>query len=420
MTALPPGWVMRPLSTLVSEVRMAVTPAPGTKYELWSVPSFADRRPERIDGSAIGSAKRRVQPGDVLLCKINPRINRVWLVGETPSEHEPIASPEWMILRTPRRNAALHSEYLRHYLSSPIFRDWIASAVSGVTGSHTRAKAGPILQQVVPVPPLNEQRRIVDILEDHLSRLDAGLASLRNVSARITSLRESWLSEQLGDPPKMQLYRLGDCLADCRGGWSRSQKHLVAASKGVPYLKMNNISRSGALILDDVVHVEADADALCRYGIRAGDLLFNSKNSGDLVGKTAVATEAMQGWTFNENIMRLRFDQRFNPAFVGLWFLAPIMRQSIMRAASASTNVAAVYKHHLVEMPLWLPELATQHRLVGLFDDVAAGAVRLRSQISLAASRSAGLRRSLLVAAFSGRLTGGSIDMEMVEEMAGV
>jgi len=267
---------------------------------------------------------------------------------------------------------------------------------------------------------LAEQRRIVDMLEDYLSRLDAGDASLETSTRRIRMLREAWLSRQLGDPPANEVRRLSECLIDARGGWSRSQRHLVPANEGVPYLKMNNITRSGSLILDPVAHVAADADAIRRYEIRLGDVLFNSKNSGDLIGKTAVATENIVGWTFNENIMRLRFDERLHPAFVGLWFLSPTMRQHIMRAASASTNVAAVYKHHLVDMPIWIPSPALQRSLMDRFQDLAEGSGHIRSEITAVMKRSAILRRSLLAAAFSGRLTGRSTDIAAVEEMVGV
>jgi type I restriction enzyme, S subunit len=194
----------------------------------------------------------------------------------------------------------------------------------------------------------------------------------------------------------------------------------VAADDGVPYLKMNNISRSGELVLDEVVHVRADAEDLRRYAIEPGDVLFNSKNSGDLIGKTAVATDAVLGWTFNENIMRLRFDKRVQPRFAGVWFLAPIMRRQIRRAASASTNVAAVYKNQLVTMPMWVPSGATQSQLVADHTSLADASTYIQRELVAAHRRSETLRRSLLAAAFAGRLTGRTTDIEIVEEMASV
>ena len=189
MIELPPTWARIPLGELGFEVRDPISPKSGEMYQLWSVPSFATRRPEVVDGSQIGSAKLVVQPYDILICKINPRINRVWQISEKVSGLQQIASPEWLILRVPASVADWLGPYLLHYLSSPHFRDWISAATSGSTGSHTRAKSHAILEQLIPVPPQREQQRIVATLEDHLSRVDAGSVYLNQASQYESQLR---------------------------------------------------------------------------------------------------------------------------------------------------------------------------------------------------------------------------------------
>lgn len=161
--ALPPGWAWACLGDLGTEVRGQISPSPGTAYDLYSVPAFPTGQPEHVDGESIRSGKRPVEEHDVLLCKINPRINRVWTVGPSHGLSQ-IASTEYLVLRPHEPRTAA---YLRYYLSSPRFRDWIRLAVEGATGSHTRAKSGPILEQSVPVPPLAEQERIVAVIEEH-------------------------------------------------------------------------------------------------------------------------------------------------------------------------------------------------------------------------------------------------------------
>ena len=173
-TDLPPGWAWARLGDLGVEIRGQHTPEPGVTYDLYSVPTFPTGRPERIDGSQVKSGKRPVQPGDVLLCKINPRINRVWIVGEAEGFQQ-IASIEYLVLRPHEPRMA---RFVQQYLSSPKFRDWIRLSVEGATGSHTRAKSGPILEQAIPIAPLAEQERIVAAIEEHFSCVDAVEASL--------------------------------------------------------------------------------------------------------------------------------------------------------------------------------------------------------------------------------------------------
>jgi type I restriction enzyme S subunit len=75
---LPPGWAEMALADLHVQSR-TVDPrrTPDQEFTLYSVPSFELRAPEVVPGAVIGSTKLIVEAGTVLLCKINPRINRV-------------------------------------------------------------------------------------------------------------------------------------------------------------------------------------------------------------------------------------------------------------------------------------------------------------------------------------------------------
>ena len=73
---------IKSVSEINEYVRTSVNPlaTPDQLFELYSVPSFDSDYPEIVSGAEIGSAKVTVEEGDVLICKINPRINRVWVV----------------------------------------------------------------------------------------------------------------------------------------------------------------------------------------------------------------------------------------------------------------------------------------------------------------------------------------------------
>ena len=188
--SLPPSWEWARLGDIGIEVRGYVSPAPGTTRPLQRA-CVPDGEPERVDGESIKSGKRLVEEHDVFLCKINPRINRVWTVGPDRSRPQ-VASTEYLVMRLHEPQMV---EYLSHYLSGPAFREWIKLAVEGATGSHTRAKSGPILEQMVPVPPMVEQRRIVAAIEEHFSRLDATESRLERGLRSVAAFRTSLLTD---------------------------------------------------------------------------------------------------------------------------------------------------------------------------------------------------------------------------------
>ena len=146
---------------------------PDKTFELYSVPIFPTRKPEIIKGEEIRSNKQAVETGDVLLCKINPRINRVWKVSNF-TDNENIASTEWIVVR----QREITTEYLRYSLMAPYFRNLLQSNVSGVGGSLTRAKPREVRNYVLPIPPLSEQSRIA-------AKIAQLFALLRKVEASI-------------------------------------------------------------------------------------------------------------------------------------------------------------------------------------------------------------------------------------------
>lgn len=178
MSTLPAGWAIASLSDLGMGRTDTIDPktSADTEFELWSVPSFPSGRPEIVKGREIGASKQRVQSGDVLLCKINPRINRVWVVGER-GDHDQIASTEWIVFRTD----AIDPGYLAYSFREKRFRSALTANVSGVGGSLTRARPVDVARLSVPVAPLNEQRRIV-------AKLDALFERSRNIRDKLDRL----------------------------------------------------------------------------------------------------------------------------------------------------------------------------------------------------------------------------------------
>jgi len=167
---VPDNWVWTTVGILNDYAGNSVDPAktPDEVFELYSVPSSADNYPEVLLGIEIGSTKQRVKKGDVLLCKINPRINRVWKVCQH-TEHSLLASSEWIVAR----NGTTNCNYLMWCFKSEYFREYMLSNVSGVGGSLMRAQPKYVQTYPVPLPPLAEQQRIVDRIERLLSKLDA-------------------------------------------------------------------------------------------------------------------------------------------------------------------------------------------------------------------------------------------------------
>jgi len=190
---LPPGWAWASLSEFIGRKTVSVQPDihPNKSFVLYSVPAFETRSPEVLNGSAIGSNKIAVHEGTVLLCKINPRINRAWTVAKhRPSDGQVIASTEWI---TFPKNLSVEPNYLRHFLSMESVRRFLAANVSGVGGSLMRARASTMASITLPLASVAEQRRIVLKIDELFGEIDAGEQELEKTREGLDAYRRSLL-----------------------------------------------------------------------------------------------------------------------------------------------------------------------------------------------------------------------------------
>jgi len=211
------------------------------------------------------------------------------------------------------------------------------------------------------------------------------------------------------DPPSLpkgwSRSRLGELVADGLIGLVIPMAQQSKNAEGVPYVKMNNITSDGHLDLKDMAHVSINDEELKRYQLRKGDILFNTRNSYELVGKTAIVGDDQTLGVFNNNIMRIRIVDYVNPSFISYQMNSPSFREYITREKKATTNICALYARDLMSSPIMLSPVSEQLRIVvkleELFSKLDAGVKSLetvKAQLKL-------YRQSVLKSAFEGKLT---------------
>ena len=173
---IPDNWAWVRIDEINKFKSKSVNPQnyPTNQFELYSVPSFETGDPEFPYGKDVASSKVEVGEGDVLLCKINTHLNRVWIVRRRKEQLKSLASSEWIVIRTD----GIMPEYLALTMQSPYFRELMKSNVSGVGGSLMRAQPTFVKQYMIPIPPYNEQIRIVDKIQETFKTLGSIAESL--------------------------------------------------------------------------------------------------------------------------------------------------------------------------------------------------------------------------------------------------
>lgn len=177
--------------TTLAEFRKNSTPTidpeefPDEKFELYSMQGFDESSPEIVEGSEVGSRKKSLDGGIVLLSRINPRINRVWIVEEQ-NDYRQIGSTEWVLFET---TSQINKSYLKYFLQNPEFRNYLQMNTSGVGSSLMRVNRESIDKYPIPLPPLEEQKKIVSKIEELLSKIESGVKELETTKQKLSQYR---------------------------------------------------------------------------------------------------------------------------------------------------------------------------------------------------------------------------------------
>lgn len=287
--------------------------------------------------------------------------------------------------------------YLAHFLNQFDYR--------GYANGTTRLKLTQGAMRRIPVliPSLDEQRRIVAILEGHFSCLDRALLSLVNAGTRLAALRSASANLCLQRTAKNhEMSTIGDRAILVQYGTSEKTRPWQS-DDDIPVLRMGNLQR-GNIDWTRLKYLSAETGAVPGLRLRRGDLLFNRTNSAELVGKSAVV-DADRPASFASYLIRVRFDDTVLPEWANLLINSGEGRRHIKSVMTQQVGQANVNGTKLKAFPLLVPSVAEQRRLLADDQEVALAENAIRVRIETASKRASALRLSLLAAAFSGRLT---------------
>ena len=368
-------WPVKTLGEVCDFVSGSVMPKPGVKYQVFSVPSFDNGNPELLDGSEIKSSKRPVKTGDVLLCKINPRINRVWRV-DRESKIQQIASTEWIALRC-RENVL--DTFLQYVLQAPSARTAMIESVTGATGSHTRAKFEIVEELEFSVPPLEEQKRIVALLDDAATHITELTTCYEQARTHVNNLFTSTLRNAMEGNPDWQMKTLGEVCEVARGtSITRKQTKegsipVVAGGIDVAYFHSVHNRPAGTITVSSS---GANAGFVNRWDVP----IFASDCS------TVVAKEG--GLVLGEYAFRfLQFKQGFI--------------NDELRRGSAQPHV---YAKDIAAIEITVPPFEEQKRIVARLDSMKAKTSEMVAAYDAKLTVAKNLRQSILESAFAGDL----------------
>ena len=423
MSDVPPGWTVEALgdvAVIQGGIQKQPKRAPSiNKHPFLRVANVTSAGLDLSDVHSVelfdGELSRyRLARGDLLVVEGNGSPSQIGRAAVWNGAIDSCVHQNHLIRVRP--GPAILPEYLGLVWNGPRTRQLLTDLSSSSSGLHTLSVA-KLKRVTIPVPPLSEQRRIVELLEDHLSRLDAAdtyvSASAGRAGALTRSILESivpmdqhdgWRMTTVGQAGRLQLGRAR------HPDWHNGPEMR-------PYLRVANIFED-RIVTDDVMTMDFSG-VFDKYRLHPGDILLNEGQSPHLLGRPAIYRGQPAEVAFTNSLIRFQASAEVLPEWALLVFRRHMHSGRFKRESRITTNIAHLSMSRLRDVEFPVPPLEEQDRRVKWAGEALQGLVRLRENAAQARKRSLGLRRAVLEAAFSGRLTGRAGDLERVQELAG-
>ena len=346
-----------------------------------------------LDPQTDKSTTFEFEPGHVLYGRLRPYLNKVLLpefVGHCSSEIFPL-------LPLPQ----LDRGFLFHWLTSQRTVDAINATCTGAR--MPRANISELMTFPIPLPPLDEQKRIVAVLDEAcegLSRAranaEANLADARELFKRELEVEFAYLAEAY---PRRTV---GD-IAVIKGGKRLPKgEKLIQSRTPFPYISIKDFNDAGSIDISSVDYLTPKTrEAIKNYIIRAEDLYISIAGT---IGKTGIIPAELDGANLTENAARMVFKAGIRNDYVFFFTLTDDFQiQAGLNTRTAAQPKLALERLKTISLPVADPE--TQATMVERFRSIREQSTLAQDNFLNKVEAIDTLRQSILQKAFSGELT---------------
>lgn len=295
--------------------------------------------------------------------------------------------------------------FLMHYLNMVDYKDY----VKGTT--RLKLTQGSMQLMPFPLPPLSEQQRIVERIEELFAKLDEAKERLQEVAdsfavrkaaillkAFTGELTKQWRRENGVSDESWVEKTIGEICSSLKYGTSKKSSD----DGKVVVLRMGNL-QNGEIDWSNLAYT-SDEEDIKKYLLKSGDVLFNRTNSPELVGKTSIYRGEMPA-IYAGYLIKLDYEKNIVVGdYLNYYLNSSKAKEYYMQVKTDGVSQSNINAKKIGGFEIPLPTLPEQHEIVRLIDDLLARERSAQQATEQALASIDLMKKSILARAFRGEL----------------
>lgn len=295
-----------------------------------------------------------------------------------------------------RPNESLVLKYLLYF-----FKYYELQLSTKGTGTTFKSITQAVIKDIdVPVPPLEEQQRIVTRIEEMFSELDNAVATLKETKQKLAVYRQAVLKEAFEGIDNASECKLGSLMKVVRNGYGKKPTD----SGEYRLLRISSV-RSTKLDLEDYRCNDLPFDSIDL--IHENDLLFTRYNgSKEYVGVCAVVPKLNFEYAYPDKLIKFtpNLSDAYHSKYIQYFVSQGYARDYIRSKIKTTSGQNGISSTDLKNLTITIPNLIEQERIVKNIEVNLSSCDNIEKTIDTALQQSEALRQSILKKAFEGGL----------------
>lgn len=349
----------------------------------------------------VKSTKNAFQEGQILYGRLRPYLNK-----HDIASFSGVCSTDILVFEA---SVLVANVLVDKFFNLPFFIEYVVANSKGI--NLPRVSEETVLNTTFPLPPLSEQQRIVERIEELFAKLDEAKERLQEVvdsfavrkaailhKAFTGELTQQWRLENGVSDESWEEKTIGEICSSLKYGTSKKSSD----DGEVVVLRMGNL-QNGEIDWSNLAYT-SDEEDIKKYLLKSGDVLFNRTNSPELVGKTSIYRGEMPA-IYAGYLIKLDYEKNIVVGdYLNYYLNSSKAKEYYMQVKTDGVSQSNINAKKIGEFEIPLPTLSEQHEIVRLIDDLLARERAAQQAAEQALASIDLMKKSILARAFRGEL----------------